>query len=153
MRPSKPTTRPTPTATPTATPLPQPQTLRGVSLSPRSFAGPDFTDFFQKAKAAGGAVSWSGDWSELGNTAGGGPTGYADQVRSIMERLMALPPGTRLHPGHREPTTVGAEWEGNPFIRVWRGLDPEGAEPCRVSGEDATLVTQACGAAMPSSGA
>ena len=76
----------------------------------------------------------------VGGTAGGGPTGYADQVRSIMERLMALPPETRLHPGHREPTTVGAEWESNPFIRVWRGLDPEGGEPCRVSGEDATLV-------------
>ena len=28
----------------------------------------------------------------VGGTAGGGPTGYADQVRSIMERLMALPP-------------------------------------------------------------
>ncbi len=76
----------------------------------------------------------------VGGTVGGGPTGYADQVHSIMERLMALPPETWLHPGHREPTTVGAEWESNPFIRVWRGLDPEGSEPCRVAGDDATLV-------------
>jgi len=76
----------------------------------------------------------------VGGTAGGGPTGYADQVRSIMERLLALPPQTLLHPGHAGPTTVAAEWESNPFVRVWRGLDPEGTEPCRVAGEEATLV-------------
>jgi hydroxyacylglutathione hydrolase len=76
----------------------------------------------------------------VGGTAGGGETGYTDQVHSIMQRLMTLPPETRLHPGHKEPTTVAAEWDENPFIRVWRGLDPEGDEPCRVRGEDATLV-------------
>jgi len=76
----------------------------------------------------------------VGGTAGGGPTGYEDQVHSIMERLMTLPPDTRIHPGHKERTTVGAEWEQNPFIRLWRGLDPEGDETCRVRGEEATLV-------------
>jgi glyoxylase-like metal-dependent hydrolase (beta-lactamase superfamily II) len=76
----------------------------------------------------------------VGGTAGGGPTGYSDQIHSIMDVLMELPAETRIHPGHREPSTIGAEWESNPFIRVWRGLDPEGAEPCRVRGEDATLV-------------
>jgi glyoxylase-like metal-dependent hydrolase (beta-lactamase superfamily II) len=76
----------------------------------------------------------------VGGTAGGGPTGYADQVHSIMDVLMQLPPETRIHPGHREPSTIGAEWESNPFIRAWRGIDPEGAEPCRVGGKDATLV-------------
>jgi glyoxylase-like metal-dependent hydrolase (beta-lactamase superfamily II) len=76
----------------------------------------------------------------VGGTAAGGPTGYRDQVRSIMERLLALPPETRLHPGHREPTTVADELESNPFVRVWRGLDPEGDEPCTVRGEPATLI-------------
>jgi glyoxylase-like metal-dependent hydrolase (beta-lactamase superfamily II) len=76
----------------------------------------------------------------VGGTVGGGPTGYEDQVRSIMDVLLGLPPETVLHPGHSEPTTVGAEWESNPFVRVWRGLDPEGAEPCRVRGQEATLV-------------
>jgi hydroxyacylglutathione hydrolase len=76
----------------------------------------------------------------VGGTSGGGPTGYADQVHSIMERLMSLPAETRLHPGHTLPSTVGAEWEQNPFIRIWRGLDPEGEEPCRVRGEAATLI-------------
>ena len=76
----------------------------------------------------------------VGGTAGGGPSGYDDQVRSIMERLMKLPPETRIHPGHREASTIGAEWEGNPFVRVWRGLDPEGSEPCHVAGEPAILL-------------
>lgn len=40
-------------------------TLRGVSLSPRSYGSPDFTNFFTKAKQAGDIVTWSGDWAEL----------------------------------------------------------------------------------------
>ena len=67
----------------------------------------------------------------VGGTGGGGPTGYADQVHSIMERLMTLPPETRIHPGHTLPSTIGAEWEANPFIRIWRGARPRrnGAVP------------------------
>jgi len=76
----------------------------------------------------------------VGGTGGGGPTGYADQVHSIMERLMSLPPETRIHPGHTLPSTIGEERELNPFVRIWRGVDPEGAEPCRVRGETATLI-------------
>ncbi len=67
-------------------------------------------------------------------------TSYDDIKTSIMEVLMKLPPATRLHPGHTDPTTVGEEWEENAFIRVWRGLDPEGSEPCTVWERDATLV-------------
>jgi glyoxylase-like metal-dependent hydrolase (beta-lactamase superfamily II) len=76
----------------------------------------------------------------VGGTVGGGPSGFADLRRSIMERLMTLDPATRVHPGHTLPTTIGDEWEANPFIRIWRGLDPEGDEPCTVRGEPATLV-------------
>ena len=67
-------------------------------------------------------------------------TTYADIKTSIMEVLMKLPPATRLHPGHTDPTTVGEEWEENAFIRVWRGLDPEGTDPCTVWEREATLV-------------
>jgi glyoxylase-like metal-dependent hydrolase (beta-lactamase superfamily II) len=76
----------------------------------------------------------------VGGTAGGGTTGFKDQLHSIMQRLLTLPRETRIHPGHREPSTVGDELENNPFVRVWRGVDPEGNEPCRVKGEDATLI-------------
>ena len=55
-------------------PEPGPATLKGVSLSPRSFQQADFTDFFQKAKQAGEVVSWAGDWNELSNTQNGSPT-------------------------------------------------------------------------------
>ena len=75
----------------------------------------------------------------VGGTRAPGATGFAD-LRASVERLLDLPGATRVHPGHREPTTVAAEREGNPFARMWAGLDPEGDEPCRVRGEDATLV-------------
>ena len=60
-----------------------------------------------------------------------GSTSYADLKSSIMDTLMGLPPETRLHPGHTDPTTVGDEWEHNPFVRIWRGLDEEGTRRLR----------------------
>jgi len=76
----------------------------------------------------------------VGGTLNGGPTGYADQVESIMHVLMNLPHETHIHPGHTVASTIGFEWERNPFIRIWRALDPQGTEHCRVRGEDATLI-------------
>ena len=46
----------------------------------------------------------------------------------------------RVRPGHTEPSTVAEEWETNRFVRVWRGLDPEGTEQCTAMGDPATLV-------------
>ena len=67
--------------------------------------------------------------------------GNFEQIRgSVMDVLMKLPPETRVLPGHTDETTIGREWEENPFVRVWRGVEPEGTERCRVGGEDATLV-------------
>jgi hydroxyacylglutathione hydrolase len=74
-------------------------------------------------------------------TVGGtrGPGGGFDALKaSVMERLMKLPPRTRVHPGHRQPSTVGEEWEHNPFVRLWRGLDEEGAAQCTVGPPDAS---------------
>lgn len=65
---------------------------------------------------------------------------YESLHRSIMEVLMKLPPETRVLPGHTDATTIGDEWEANPFIRIWRGVDPPGDEPCTVSGRPATLL-------------
>jgi hydroxyacylglutathione hydrolase len=67
--------------------------------------------------------------------------GDLEQIRrSVMDVLMKLPPETRVLPGHTDETTIGREWEENPFVRVWRGAEPEGTEPVRVGGEEATLV-------------
>jgi hydroxyacylglutathione hydrolase len=74
----------------------------------------------------------------VGGTRAPGATGFADLKNSIMERLMKLPPETRIHPGHKEPSTIADEWESNPFIRVWRGLDEESSDPVSIGPPDAT---------------
>jgi len=76
----------------------------------------------------------------VGGVRAPGSTTFEDLRHSIMDVLMKLPPETRLHPGHTDPTTVGDEWEQNAFIRVWRGLDEESSDRCRVGEEEATLV-------------
>jgi glyoxylase-like metal-dependent hydrolase (beta-lactamase superfamily II) len=76
----------------------------------------------------------------VGGVRAPGHTTYADLRSSIMDKLLALPPHTRVHPGHTEPTTVADELEDNAFVRIWRGLDPEGSEPCTAMGEPATLI-------------
>jgi hydroxyacylglutathione hydrolase len=76
----------------------------------------------------------------VGGVRAPGSTGFEDLRHSIMDVLMGLPHETRVHPGHTDPTTIGDEWERNAFIRLWRGLDDEGSEPCEVEGEEATLV-------------
>ena len=73
----------------------------------------------------------------VGGTRAPGATGFADLKSSVMEKLMTLDPATRIHPGHREPSTIGAEWEQNPFVRIWRGLDEEGSDRCSVGPADA----------------
>jgi len=76
----------------------------------------------------------------VGGVRAPGHTTFEDIRASIMDKLLQLPPETEIHPGHTDPTTVADEWENNSFVRVWRGLDPEGDEECTVGGEPATLV-------------
>jgi glyoxylase-like metal-dependent hydrolase (beta-lactamase superfamily II) len=75
----------------------------------------------------------------VGGTRGPKGTGLAD-LRQSLQRLLALPPETRVRPGHREPTTVGEELETNPFVRaLFADQEPEGV-PCIVAGEPARLL-------------
>jgi hydroxyacylglutathione hydrolase len=67
-------------------------------------------------------------------------TTYADLKRSVMDTLMGLDHGLTVRPGHTDPTTIGEEWEHNPFIRLWRGLGTEGDEQVTVWDQPATLV-------------
>jgi glyoxylase-like metal-dependent hydrolase (beta-lactamase superfamily II) len=78
--------------------------------------------------------------NSVGGVRAPGSTSYADLKSSIMDVLMGLPPETTLRPGHTDPSTVAQEFDTNSFIRVWRGLDPEGDEPCTAFGDPATLV-------------
>jgi glyoxylase-like metal-dependent hydrolase (beta-lactamase superfamily II) len=104
---------------------------RGASTaSPGGFSG-------------GQAVVFTGDTlfkNSVGGVKAPGHTTYTDLRDAIMGTLMELAPETIIYPGHSEATSVGLEWDSNSFIRVWRGLDPEGAEPCTALGEPATLV-------------
>jgi hydroxyacylglutathione hydrolase len=86
-----------------------------------------------------GELCFSGD-TLFKDSVGGTRSDFEAVRRSVMDVLMALPPETRVLPGHTDETTIGREWEQNPFVRVWRGLDPEGTEPCRVGGEEAKIV-------------
>jgi hydroxyacylglutathione hydrolase len=103
---------------------------RSSSAAPGGFAG-------------GEAVVFTGDTlfkNSVGGVRAPGHTTYTDLRDSIMGTLMELPPETVIYPGHAEASTVAEEWNSNQFIRVWRGLDPPGAEPCTALGEPATLV-------------
>jgi hydroxyacylglutathione hydrolase len=101
-----------------------------------------------KSSAPGGftggeAVVFTGDTlfkNSVGGVKAPGHTTYTDLRDSIMGTLMELPPETIIYPGHADATSVEREWESNGFIRVWRGLDPQGSEPCTALGQPARLV-------------
>ena len=72
------------------------------------------------------------------DSVGGGST---DEIRSsVMDVLMDLPHAVRVLPGHTDESTIGREWDENPFVRFWRGLDEEDGRACRVEDEDAVVV-------------
>ena len=84
-----------------------------------------------------GGACFTGD-TLFRDAVGGGP---ADELRrSVMDVLMGLPLETRVLPGHTDETTIGREWEENPFVRFWRGLEGEDGRVCRVFGDEATVV-------------
>jgi hydroxyacylglutathione hydrolase len=82
-------------------------------------------------------LAFSGD-TLFEDAVGGGDFGAIRHA--VMDIYMAMPKERRVLPGHTEETTIGREWEHNPFVRVWRGAEPEGTEPCTVAGREATLV-------------
>jgi hydroxyacylglutathione hydrolase len=82
-------------------------------------------------------VVFTGDVLFKGSIGGGD---FPIVRHSVMEVVMPLPPELRVLPGHTDETTIGEEWESNPFVRVWAGLDAEGDQPVRVAGAPARLV-------------
>jgi hydroxyacylglutathione hydrolase len=89
-----------------------------------------------------GEVCFSGDTLFAGSIGGSG-YGFDELRHSLLDVLLALPPETRVLPGHADETTVERELEQNPFVRVWRGLDPEGEDCCLVDGREARLIVWA----------
>jgi hydroxyacylglutathione hydrolase len=86
---------------------------------------------------AGDEICFTGD-TLFRDSVGGGPAGAVRA--SVMDVLMSLSHELRVLPGHTDETTIGREWEQNPFVRFWRGLEPEDGRACHVHGEEAVLV-------------
>jgi hydroxyacylglutathione hydrolase len=84
-----------------------------------------------------GEAVFSGD-TLFKDAVGGGD--FAAIRHAVMDVYMAMPHDRRVLPGHTDETTIGREWDENPFVRVWRGIEPEGTERVRVAGEEATLI-------------
>ena len=76
----------------------------------------------------------------VGGTRAPGHTTFEDIQHSIMEVLMRLPKEMVVHPGHTDPTSVREEWEENPFIRLWRGVDSVRERACTALGQPAQLL-------------
>lgn len=79
----------------------------------------------------------------VGGTCGPGHASFEELRRSILDVLMQLPHAMSVHPGHSDPTNLGEEWDRNPFVRLWRGLDDPEEVPCEVGGRAATLMLRA----------
>jgi len=79
----------------------------------------------------------------VGGTCAPGHATFDDIQHSIMEVLMRLPKETAAHPGHTDPTSIGQEWESNPFIRLWRGVDSTFERRCTAFGKPAVLLLDA----------
>jgi len=79
----------------------------------------------------------------VGGCVGPGATNFADLRRSLVEKLLALPDATTVHPGHTLPTTIGEERLENPFLRVMLGTAPPGRKRGRAFGRPATLIVHA----------
>jgi hydroxyacylglutathione hydrolase len=84
-----------------------------------------------------GEVVFTGD-TLFKDSVGGGD--FDAVRRAVMDVFMVMPHERRVLPGHTDESTIGREWEENPFVRVWRGVQPEGTEPCLVGGREATLI-------------
>ena len=82
-------------------------------------------------------AAFSGD-TLFKDAVGGGD--FEEIKSAVLDVYMSMPHDRRVLPGHTDETTIGREWEHNPFVRVWRGVDPEGEERVVVGGRDATLI-------------
>ena len=116
--------------------LAEPREWEFGSIRVRGVATPGHSDDMV-AFVLGDEVVFTGD-TLFKDAVGGGD--FELIRRAVMDVYMAMPHDRRLLPGHTDETTIGREWEENPFVRVWRGVEPEGDERVRVGGQEATLV-------------
>lgn len=107
-----------------------------VEAIPTPGHSPDMVCFVV-SDGSGEEFVFSGDTLFRDSVGGGDFAAIRDAVMGV---YMTMPPGRRLLPGHTDESTIGREWEQNPFVAVWRGARPEGSERVNVRGREATLV-------------
>ena len=112
------------------------ESVRTGGLDIRSVATPGHSED-GVAFIVGDELCFTGD-TLFRDAVGGGDPGLVRT--SVMDQLMTLPHTMRVLPGHTDETTIGREWEHNPFVRYWRNAEPGGDEAVHVGGEPATLV-------------
>lgn len=61
-------------------------------------------------------VAFVGDALFAGSLGRSAPGRYEEHRRAVREKILGLPPGTRLYPGHGPLTSVGEERSHNPFF-------------------------------------
>jgi hydroxyacylglutathione hydrolase len=113
--------------------------LRSGALEVEAIPTPGHCDdmvCFVVSDGGGEELVFSGD-TLFRDSVGGGD--FVAIRHAVMDVYMTMPHARRLLPGHADASTIGREWEHNPFIAVWRG-GPEGREPVRVRGREAVLI-------------
>lgn len=78
----------------------------------------------------------------VGGTVAPGSSGFEDAKRAI-DRILALPDDTALHPGHADATTVGEERAGNPFLLALKSGPKDPFGRCTAMGRAADLIVLA----------
>lgn len=115
------------------------------SMRARALHIPGHTDG-QTAWLLDDAVCFTGDTlfrGSIGSTTAPGHTDFTDLKASLLDRLLVLPDEVIVAPGHAAPTTIGAERQGNPFLRVLLGADPEGDRRGRFDGDPVRVIVEA----------
>jgi glyoxylase-like metal-dependent hydrolase (beta-lactamase superfamily II) len=104
-----------------------------VQALPTPGHAPDHVSFYVPGEAV-----FAGDI--LAKDSVGGGSDVVTIRASVMDVLMQLPHDTTVYPGHEVETTIGREWEENPFVRYWRGITEPLDEPVKFGVERATLL-------------
>ena len=92
---------------------------------------------FVISDGGGEELVFSGD-TLFRDSVGGGD--FAAIRRAVMDVYMAMPHERRLLPGHTDESTIGREWEHNPFVASGAARGPKGTERVTVRGREATLI-------------
>jgi hydroxyacylglutathione hydrolase len=83
---------------------------------------------------------FTGDLLFKGSVGGTREASFEELKTSIMDKMLRLPPTVRVYPGHGPTSSVAEEWEQNPFVRLWRGIDLATEKTCKLGGKEGSLV-------------